>query len=337
MPAFDLPLAELENYRPDVERPDDLVEFWQRTLDEAREHDLGPAAELVDNKLALIDTYDVSFAGFGGTRVKAWLHVPAGARGALPTVVQYRGYSGGRGFPHSYTGFAQAGWASLVMDTRGQGWRDGGPAGTNDQAAAGGVSQYPGFMTDGLQRPDDYYYRRVYTDAVRLLEALPHLPSTDPGRTVITGGSQGGGITIAAAGLAALSGIELRGAAPDVPFLCHFRRAVELTDRHPYREIALYLAGWRDHAAAAYRTLSYVDGVNLGRLASCPTLFSVALMDQTCPPSTVYAAFNSYGEAAPAGAPAKEIVVYPHNDHEGGEAYQFDRQLDWFAGLFAER
>jgi cephalosporin-C deacetylase len=195
-------------------------------------------------------------------------------------------------------------------------------------------------MTGGIQRPEDYYYRRVYVDAVRLLETLQLLPQTDPGRVVLTGGSQGGGITIATAGLAALpgagpAGVTLLGAAPDVPFLCHFRRAVELTDRHPYREIALYLAGWRDHADAAYRTLSYHDGVNLGRFATCPALFSVGLMDLTCPPSTVYAAYNAWGEAAAGGRPAKEMAVYPHNDHEGGEAYQYDRQLDWFAELFA--
>ncbi|GAA3635777.1 acetylxylan esterase [Microlunatus ginsengisoli] len=340
MAMFDLPLAELEAYRPEIERPDDLVEFWQRTLAESRAHELELSAELVDNKLALIDTYDVGYSGFGGTSVRAWLHVPAGASGPLPTVVQYRGYSRGRGFPHSNTEFAQAGWATLVMDTRGQGWREGGPAGSDDRSIDGGVSQSPGFMTGGILRPEDYYYRRVYVDALRLVECLAFLPQVDPSRVVLTGGSQGGGITIATAGLAVLPGAELAGvrllgAAPDVPFLCHFRRAVELTDSHPYREIALYLAGWRDHADAAYRTLSYHDGVNLGRLASCPALFSVALMDLTCPPSTVYAAYNAWGEAAPGGLPAKEIAVYPHNDHEGGEAYQYDRQLDWFGALFA--
>ncbi|HET9649821.1 MAG TPA: acetylxylan esterase [Microlunatus sp.] len=340
MAMFDLPLGELEAYRPEIACPDDLVDFWRRTLAETRKHDLALEAQLVDNKLALIDTYDLTYAGFGGTPVKAWLHVPVGTSEPLPTVVQYRGYSGGRGFPHSYTGFAQAGWATLVMDTRGQGWRDGGPAASQDRATEGGVSQYPGFMTGGIQRPDDYYYRRVYVDAVRLLETLEFLPPTDPSRVVLTGGSQGGGITIAAAALATLpgsapAGVDLLGAAPDVPFLCHFRRAVELTDRHPYREISLYLAGWRDHADEAYRTLSYHDGANLGRLATCPALFSVALMDLTCPPSTVYAAYNRWGELAPDGVPAKQIAIYPHNDHEGGEAYQYDRQLDWFTSLFS--
>ena len=69
-----------------------------------------------------------------------------------------------------------------------------------------------------------------------------------------------------------------------------FARAVAITDNRPYREIAEYLAGWRDHTEAAFRTLSYVDGVNLAKRAVAPALFSVALMDLTCPPSTVLGA-----------------------------------------------
>ena len=83
-----------------------------------------------------------------------------------------------------------------------------------------------------------------------------------------------------------------------MPFLCHFRRAIEVTDKTPYVEITEYLAAWRDHEEAAYRTLGYFDGVNLARRASAPALFSVGLMDEVCPPSTVFAAFNYYGEAA---------------------------------------
>ena len=95
-----------------------------------------------------------------------------------------------------------------------------------------------------------------------------------------------------------------------------------------------YLAGWRQHAAAAYRTLSYVDGVNLARRAEVPALFSVGLMDPVCPPSTVYAAYNHWGSRA-ARRPPAEICVYPHNEHEGGADHQLDVQLDWFAELFA--
>lgn len=329
---LDLPLSELREFRPDVELPPDFDSFWLRTLTETRSHDLAVSSTLVDNKLALIDTYDVTFAGFGGTPVKAWLHVPAGASGPLPTVVQYHGYSGGRGFPHSSTLWAQAGWAHFVMDTRGQGWSVGGSSSTMDASLDAGRVHAPGFLTAGVDSPESYYYRRVYADAVRMLEVARASELTDDRAIIVTGGSQGGGITLAAAGLAPLAGIELAGVAPDVPFLCHFRRAVELTDARPYAEITEFLAAWRDQVDTVYRTLSYFDVVNLGRRASAAALFSVALMDPVCPPSTVFAAYNYYGEAAGA---AKEISVYSHNQHEGGGGYQVEAQLDWFAARFS--
>ncbi|HEX8488412.1 MAG TPA: acetylxylan esterase [Propionibacteriaceae bacterium] len=332
MALFDLPLDELRQFRPSVAEPDDFDEFWRRTLAETSRHDLAVTAEPVDNKLALIDTYDLTFAGYGGSRVRGWLHVPAGATGPLPAVVQYHGYSGGRGFPHSSTLWAQAGWAHFVMDTRGQGWSVGGLGGTPDASDDAGQLRASGFLTAGITAPETYYYRRVYADAVRMLEVARDSALVDADAIIVTGGSQGGGITLAAAGLAPMAGITLAGAAPDVPFLCCFRRAVELTDSRPYGEIIEFLAGWRDQADAAYRTLSYFDGVNLGRRATAPALFSVGLMDPVCPPSTVFAAFNAYGEQAGA---AKDINVYPHNEHEGGGGYQVDAQLDWFRERFS--
>ncbi len=334
MPMFDLPLSDLVSYRPEVAEPTDFDDFWTATMTETAKFELAASWTRVDNKLAVIDTYDVSYSGFGGSPVNAWLHVPAGASGPLPTVVQYHGYSGGRGFPHSSTQWAQAGYAHFVMDTRGQGWRSGGGSSTVDASVDAGIMHSPGFMTSGILDPAAYYYRRVYADAVRLLEAAATSELVDPTKIVVTGGSQGGGITLAAAGIAPLVGIDLLGVAPDVPFLCHFQRAVELTDQHPYGEITQYLAGWRDHVDVAYQTLSYFDGVNLGRRATAPALFSVALMDPICPPSTVFAAYNHYGSAA-TDSVAKDIKVYSHNEHEGGADYQVGAQLDWFADLFA--
>ena len=335
MPLFDLNLSALRDYRPEVSEPEDFDDFWRQTIDEARRHDLIASERKIDNKFALVDTYDVTFAGFDGNEVKAWLHVPSGATGPLPTVVQYQGYSVGRGFPQQDTRWAQAGWAHFIMDTRGQGWSAGGFDSTADASVHAGIAHAPGVMTAGITDPNTYYYRRVYTDAVRLLEAAAASPFVDPAAILVTGASQGGGLTLAAAGLASLVGIDLIGAAADVPFLCHFRRATELTDKTPYVEITEYLAAWRDHEEAAYRTLGYFDGVNLARRASAPALFSVGLMDEVCPPSTVFAAFNYYGEAA--GGVAKDINIYTHNGHEGGAGYQVQALLDWFAQRFADK
>ena len=318
MAQYDLPLEELRAYAPDLAVPDDLWRFWDRTLDEARAFDLGLTATPVDTGLTLVSTYDVGFNGFGGTVVKGWLHVPRGASGRLPAVVEFVGYGGGRGLAHERVMWALAGYAHLVMDTRGQGstWS----VGSTPDPDPAGAPFHPGFMTRGILAPDDYYYRRVFVDGVRAVEAARGHPAIDPGRVAVTGGSQGGGISIAVAALVP----DIAAAMPDVPFLSDFPRAITLKDTDPYAEIARYLKAHRDHVETVHRTLAYFDVAILGRRATAPALFSVGLMDEITPPSTVYAAYNHYGGP-------KEIVEYPFNDHEGGQGFHDVAKMRWLA------
>jgi cephalosporin-C deacetylase len=318
MPQFDLPLEELRRYRPDVAVPDDLDQFWKATLAAAREHELGARFTPVDTGLVVVETYDVTFAGYGGSPVKGWLHLPAHRTGPVPAVVEYVSYGGGRGLAHERLVWAAAGYAYLIMDTRGQGseWSVGD---TPDAEGAGPA--HPGYFTRGIADPETYYYRRVFTDGVRAVEAVRAHPAVDPGRVVVAGRSQGGATAIAVSGLVD----DLLGVLPDVPFLCDVRRGVAIADTLPYLELAGYLKVHRDHVERAFRTLSYFDGTVLGRRAAAPALFSVALMDRLCPPSTVFAAYHHYA------APDKDIVVYPYNDHEGGEGFQEAAQLRWLA------
>ena len=320
MPRFDLPLAELEEYAPDVREPADFDEFWAATITEARGTDAAPDLVRVDTPLTLVDIYDVTFPGYGGDPVKAWLTLPAGAAGPLPAVVEYQGYGGGRGLPGERLGWAAAGYAHLFMDTRGQGsmWGSGGA--TADPHGAGPASA--GFMTRGIEDPATYYYRRVFTDAVRAVDAVRSLPQVDAARVAVTGGSQGGGIAIAAGALCD----DLVAVMPDVPFLCHFARAVGLTGDDPYQEVVRYLAVHRGADDRVFETLSYFDGVNMARRTDAAGLYSVALMDNVCPPSTVFAAYNRHRGA-------KRIEVYTHNGHEGGQAYQFPVQARFLADL----
>ncbi|MFF2521142.1 acetylxylan esterase [Streptomyces liangshanensis] len=316
MSLFDLPLDELRDYRSASAEPEDFDEFWAKTLTEARGHALDARFEPVPTGLTTLDVSDVTFAGFGGHPVKGWFVLPAGTREPLPVVVQYLGYGGGRGLPHLHRLWASAGFAHFVMDTRGQGsgWNGG-----DTPDPVGSASSFPGFLTRGIEDPHDFYYRRVFTDAVRAVEAARSHPLVDASRTAVVGSSQGGGISLAVGGLVP----DLAAVAPDVPFLCDFPRATTFTDRDPYREVGNYLKTYRGRTEQVGRTLAYFDGVHFAARGRAPALFSVALEDRTCPPSTVFGAFNVYG------GEDRTIEVYDFNDHEGGGPFQEAVQLDW--------
>jgi cephalosporin-C deacetylase len=321
MPQSDMPLESLRGYAPDLTAPAALDAFWATTLAEARRHDLAARFSPIDNRLAVIDTFDASFAGFGGATISAWLHLPANRQGPLPVVVEFLGYGGGRGLPHERVLWAAAGYAHFVMDTRGQGsaWSVGDTA----DPGATGAPFHPGFMTQGILDPATYYYRRVFTDGVRAVEAARTHEAIDPTRVALTGGSQGGGISLAVAALVP----DVVAVMPDVPFLSDFPRAITIADTNPYEEIVRYLKAHRDHVDRALATLAHFDVAILGRRATAPALFSVGLMDLICPPSTVYAAYNHY-------AGPKEIREYPFNDHEGGQGFHDIQKLAWLAERF---
>ena len=110
--------------------------------------------------------------------------------------------------------------------------------------SADGAPAHPGFMTRGILDPATYYYRRVFADAVRAVEAARSHPAVDGGRVAVTGGSQGGGISIAVAGLVP----DVAAAMPDVPFLADFGRAITITDaRSVHRDRPLPEGAPRPH------------------------------------------------------------------------------------------
>lgn len=324
MALFDLPLDQLRQYAPAVDEPADFDEFWATTLAQAAAAPVILDIRQEKTDLRLVESWDVTFAGFGADPVRAWFTRPVGLDAPAPAVVEYLGYGRGRGLPHERLTWAVAGYAHLLMDSRGQGGQYGTGGDTADPHgdSLGG----PGPVTRGILNPGDYYYRRLITDAVRAIDAVRELPGVDPQRVTAAGNSQGGGLALAVAGLVP----DLAALITTAPFLCHLRRAIEITDAAPYGEIVNFLAIHREAEDAVRRTLSYVDGVSFARRATAPAHFGVGLRDTVCPPSTVFAAYNQYGAARDRPTPPDLTMhVYPFNHHEGGEAVQVRRQLQW--------
>lgn len=301
----DLPEHLLRAHRTTAVEPDDLDGFWAERLAEARDLASPPEAVEIDTGLTAIRTWDVRFSGWGGQRIAGWLRMPAGATEPLPAIVEYVGYGGGRGSALDGLTFAAAGYAHLVMDTRGQG--SGWSSGTT--ADSGGTGpEVPGVMTRGLASAADYYYTRFFTDAVLAVDAVRALPGVDGTRVAVTGGSQGGAGALAAGALAD----DVRAVVARVPFLCDIPRSMTITDARPFHELVDYLAVHRDEVEHVLRVLAHIDGSLLAARITAPLLVTAALMDQIVPASGPFAAFN----AAPSAR--KEIMVHPYNGHEGG-------------------
>ncbi len=319
MALTDLPIGELRSYRAELREPHDFDEFWRATIADARSHGGGAELAGASTPISELVVEDLRFPGFGGEPVRGWVTRPARSEVPLPAVVEYLGYNGGRGIPGERLQWAAAGYVHVLMDTRGQGsgWGSGGS--TPDPHGSGPA--VAGFMTRGITDPHDYFYRRVFTDAVRLIDAVRQFPFVDPERIAVTGGSQGGGIALAAGGLVP----GLRAVMPDVPFLCDFRHSVEVAMGPPFTEIAGYLAVHRGRVEDAFRTLAYFDGVSFARRIDAPTLISIALMDEVVPPSGSIAAFNELRVAD------RELAVYEFNGHEGGGMHHWEHQALWLA------
>jgi cephalosporin-C deacetylase len=317
VPWYDLPLTQLREHTTGSLEPIGLDGWWSQRLDEARA--AARPAVLTRHEpgaYGLMPVYDVEFSGANGDRIRGWYILPPGTGDhPLPLVVKFIGYGGGRGLPAEHTMLPAAGFATFVMDTRGQGgrWTTGA---TGDPASGGTGPENANVMTRGLARPEDYYYTRLFTDAVRAVETASELEEVDSGKVAVSGMSQGGGMALASA---ALLGDTVVACHADVPFMCDIWRAITLTGDAPYGEVSEFLSRQVDMVDTAMETLSYVDCALLARRITADCLVSVGLMDTICPPSTVFAAYNAIYSH-------KEIAVFEFGVHEIPPSH-LERQL----------
>ncbi|MEV8213928.1 acetylxylan esterase [Leifsonia sp. NPDC077715] len=269
--------------------PDDYDAFWGEALDEARRHPLDLRLDPVDTGLAAIDVFDVSFAGADGRPVRGWLRLPHHRSGTVPAIVHANGYGAGRLSPIDDLTWPAAGFAQLVVDTHRQG---------------GGST---GHLLEGILAPRTSYYRGVFVDAARAVDALRSLDDVDASRVAAIGNSQGGGIAL---GVGALIP-DLVAVLAQAPFLTAAPVGLRFAAQGPWLELRAYLSEHPDRADAVARTLAYVDGVTSGRHASAPGWISDGLDDDICPPETARAAAEAY--AAPV-----VFREWPGAGHEAG-------------------
>lgn len=304
MPLIDLPVSDLFTYQGRSPCPTDFDEYWARGL--AQMHALCTDFTLTpsDFQTPAVQCDDLTFTGVGGAQVHAKLLRPRGAVSGCPAVLHFHGYKWSAGDWTNFVGYAASGFVVAAMDCRGQGGL------SEDVGGVKGNTNH-GSIIRGLDDPDPdkLLMRSVFLDAAQLARIVMAMPEVDAGRVGAYGGSQGGGLTLACAALEP----SIRRACAMYPFLCDYRRVWEMDlDVDAYRELREYFRFHdprHEREDAVFERLGYVDVANLAPRVRADVLMYTGLMDEICPPSTQFAAYNRM--TCP-----KQVQFWPDFAHE---------------------
>jgi cephalosporin-C deacetylase len=263
-------------------------------------------AQLLRPKSApAVDPAALSVANKAGKR-------PAGAKagerkaaaGGAPGLVMFHGYSGNSGDWFAKLGYVAQGFTVAALDCRGQGGRS---------EDVGGVvgNTLRGHIIRGLDdEPDKLLFRQIYLDCAQLAGLVMRMPGVDPVRVGATGGSQGGGLTLACAALEP----NLKLAAPVFPFLCDYQRVWNMDlAKNAYEELRAFFRLFdplHQREEEIWTRLGYIDCQHLAPRIRARVQMHTGLMDDICPPSTQFAAYNRM-------TCEREMVLYPDFAHEG--------------------
>ncbi|MBO3840337.1 MAG: acetylxylan esterase [Thermoproteota archaeon] len=311
MPIIDFPLEQLKVYKPPLTRRSDFKRFWDENVKLADEQPLNHVLKKIEYPVKKLEAYLLSFEGFmDKTPITCWFLKPVG-RGPFPALLIPHGYGWHRGTVSDYLGWVFQDIVVLAIDIRGQ-------FGDTPDFAKYPSGSITGYMTKGILDKNTYYYRYVYMDCLRALKVLYQMDCVDENRVGVTGASQGGGLTLVVSALGSKIALSM----PEIPFLCHFERAVEVAASDPYLEIPRYLKMHPDKSEKVFETLSYFDAMNFAPDINCPILMSVGLTDTVCPPSTIFAAFNHLASKT------KELAIYPGMGHECLSVHR-EKMIEW--------
>lgn len=317
MPVFEMPLEQLREYKGRNPKPADFDAYWDRALQEL---DATPTkVELVAHPSVanFAECFDLWFTGTSGARIHAQYLRPVSA-GPHPAILKFHGYSMYASDWFDKLAWVAQGFVVAAMDVRGQG---------GQSEDVGGVSgtTLRGHIIRGLSGdPDQLLFRHIFLDTVRLARLVMDMSEVDPDRVAASGGSQGGGLTLACAALEP----RIWRAAPVFPFLCDYKRVWEMDlAKDAYDELVYYFTRFdptHQHEDEIFTRLGYIDVQHLADRIRARVQMTTGLMDMICPPSTQFAAYNKIRSE-------KEMVLYPDFGHEDLPG-DHDRLFEFLAG-----
>lgn len=317
---LDMSLEKLKTYKGITPKPADFEKFWNKAL--RNMHAIDPQVEMVPAKfqVPLAECFDLYFTGVGGARIHAKYLRPKNNPKPHAAICQFHGYSGNCGDWNDKLNYVAAGFSIASMDCRGQG---------GQSEDVGGVrgNTLQGHIIRGLddETPDKLLFHQIFLDTAQLANIVMKMPEVDPERVGAMGGSQGGALTIACAALEP----QIKLAAPVFPFLCDYKRVWQMDlAKDAYWDLRQYFRLFdprHEREDEIFTRLGYIDLQHLAPRIKAKVLMFTGLMDNICPPSTQFAAFNKIKSK-------KEVVIYPDFGHEGLPG-SGDRTFQFMLGL----
>lgn len=282
-----------EKIQPTVKMPADFDAFWTNAIAEARKIDLDPRITLMPERCTSeVNVYQISFQNERNfSRIYGILAIPKNT-GKYPAILRVPG-AGIRPYAGD-TRTAARGFITLEIGIHGI------PVNLDPEVylnlSGGALYSY---YTIRMNDRDAFYYKRVYIGCVRAIDFIYSLPEFNGTDVAVTGGSQGGALTIVTAGLDR----RIRYMAAMYPALCD--NTGYLNNR---------AGGWphyfrnNEPKPGEVETLGYYDVVNFARRVTAPGFYTWGYNDLTCPPTSMYSAYNVIN------AP-KELHIFQETGH----------------------
>ena len=309
MPDLDFPLEQLKSYQGSSPLPKAFDAYWERALGDLDlagvSYSLEPAAFSAPG----VRCQYLYFTGVGGARVCCKFLCPENvltgeSTEKIPAVAMFHGYSQHSGGWVEKLPYAYAGYAVLAMDVRGQ-------MGRSEDTIQVSGNTLRGHIIRGLAAhdPEQLFYRNVFLDAAQVARILMHMDFIDENRIGTMGASQGGALALASAALEP----RVKMVASTYPFLSDYKRVWEMDlCKRAYEELAYYIRHMdprQQRMDAMFETLGYIDVSNLVSRIKGEVYMFLSLMDDVCPPSTQFAAYNKIKSK-------KSCEIYPNHGHE---------------------
>ena len=266
---------DVDKIAPTTTLPYDFEAFWQKWKGELAKIPVDPILTLIPSRCTdKVDVYHISMQNIEG-KIYGILCKPK-KEGKYPAIL----YVPGAGVSAKYGNpwgvekgviTLEIGIHGIPVDLESSVYED---------LEAGSLKNY---FTFSMDDKDEYYYKRVYLGCVRAVDFIFSLPFFDKQNLAVTGGSQGGALSIVTTAL-------------DNRVSCLAALCPALCDLTGYTKGRVggwpQLPGTNTQLPERIETSRYYDVVNFARFIKVPGWYSWGYNDNICPPTTIFSAYN---------------------------------------------